>query len=99
VRCYLHLIGQDQDLLDQVGVETSSQEEARAEALTAIAEMLREEPSLQRDWNGWSLRIVDETGRCLSTIPLNMFSHQLGRQNLIGRAAEDNGNRRRRNLS
>jgi hypothetical protein len=70
LRCYFHLTGPDEELLDDVGIEVASVEEARTEALKAVAELRREQPELQRDWNGWQLKIVGDEGEVLSVVRL-----------------------------
>lgn len=74
MRCYFHLFGPDEVLLDDEGVEVASIEEARTEALKARAELLREAPLHQREWNGWCLNIANEAGEILSTIPLSLIA-------------------------
>ena len=93
MRCYFHLAGPETELLDEQGVEVGSVEEARAEALKAIAELRREDASLQEDWNGWSLRIVSEGGEVLSTIRLNAISYPVaGRHRQpVRHSSRDNG--------
>ena len=70
MRCFFHLVTNDDEIPDETGAEVASIDEARVEALKAIDELRREEPSGAADWSGWSLKIADEEGRVLSTIPL-----------------------------
>ncbi len=71
MRCYFHLMGGDGPMLDRQGVEVSSVAEARDKAVQAIAELRAEYSEPLRDWNGWRLEVVDETGLLLCTIRLN----------------------------
>ena len=75
LRCFFHLINGDEVLRDETGVEVESATEARTEALKVIDELRREDRRIQQSWNGWRLRIVDETDRVLATIRLNAVSH------------------------
>ena len=78
MRCFFHLVGPEgASIPDAGGVEVASLEEARTEAMKGIAELRREEPALQQDWNGWTLWIVDESGELLSKIQLNAVSHPI----------------------
>ena len=87
MRCYFNLIGPTGELLDDEGVEVASVEEARAEALKAIAELRREDAGVQADWNGWQLRIVSEAGDLLSIVRLNAIVHPTGGDKPGGDAA------------
>ncbi|WP_174873169.1 DUF6894 family protein [Enterovirga aerilata] len=88
MRCFFHLNGRGEEILDQHGIEVESLEEARTEALKAIAELRREEPPLQHEWHGWQLRIVDEAGRALSTIRLSSVIHPIGGTHFVGRSED-----------
>ena len=75
MRCFFHLLGpQGTTLLDEVGVDVSSLEEARTEALTAMAELRSEDSSSSNDWTGWSLRLVDDSDSVLADLPLSLIS-------------------------
>lgn len=91
MRCFFHLSnGAAEELLDDEGAEVADVAEARSEALKAIAELRREAPGIQSDWNGWQLRIVSETGDVLSTIRLNTVAYPLGGgSNLVELASDD----------
>jgi hypothetical protein len=70
MRCFFHLVTNGDEILDETGTEVASIDEAQTEALKAIDELRREDQSQSRDWRGWSLKIANEEGRVLSTIPL-----------------------------
>ncbi|NNM74066.1 DUF6894 family protein [Enterovirga aerilata] len=89
VRCYFHLQKGGEEIRDETGAEVSDLDEARAEALKAIAELRGEDPDLQEDWNGWKLRIVNDRGELLSVLRLNQISHPVPGQHPIGRAGDD----------
>jgi hypothetical protein len=80
MRCYFHLANGHDELLDETGANVATLEEARTAALKAIDELRREDPSLQRDWNGWELRIVDEAGRVLSVMRVNTIVYPVSGQ-------------------
>ncbi|NNM72584.1 DUF6894 family protein [Enterovirga aerilata] len=73
MRCFFHVISADKQILDRTGVEVSSVEDARAQALQAISELRRENPSLERSWDGYHLNVVDDTGRTLFSLALTEF--------------------------
>ncbi len=88
MRCFFHLTNGEEELLDQEGIEVRSVDDARTEALRAIDELRRETHYLQEDWNGWTLRIVDEGGMVHSTIPLNTITFPVAGQHPVSRAGE-----------
>ena len=89
MRCYFHLQSQFEEILDEVGIEVGSQDEARSEALKAIAELRWESGGLQQNWNGWRLLIVNGTGELLSAIRLNTISHPIGSQPIASTGDKD----------
>ncbi len=89
MRCYFHLRCGDEEILDEVGIEAVSIDEARAEALKAAAELRRENAALQNQWNGWQLQIVNEAGDVLSVIALNAIMHPIGGQPMTPSRDED----------
>ncbi|MGA0595186.1 DUF6894 family protein [Enterovirga sp. CN4-39] len=91
MRCYFHLYGNGEEILDEGGVEVASADEARAEALKAVAELRGEDASVQADWNGWYLQIVAEGGQVLSTVPLNSIVHSAGGQHSVNYARNTDG--------
>ncbi|MGA0594929.1 DUF6894 family protein [Enterovirga sp. CN4-39] len=74
MRCFFNLLGPEgAELLDEVGVEVSSLDDARTEALKAMAELRAESPGTLAEWNGWVLRIVDDGNSTLADLPLSMI--------------------------
>jgi hypothetical protein len=71
MRCYFHLVDASEVIRDRTGIEVSGPDEARAEALQAIRQQRQVDPATARDWTGWSLTVVDDTGRQLFSIPLD----------------------------
>lgn len=71
MRCYFHLVSHHDTLLDDTGVEVTDIEMAEVEALIAIQELRQEDSDAGETWKGWQLNITDESGRILSSIPLD----------------------------
>ena len=72
MRCFFHLVGEEDELLDGEGVEVSSLDQARAEAMQAVAELRRDRPEIEHEWSGWRLDIVDDAGRRISSVELGL---------------------------
>jgi hypothetical protein len=70
MRCYFHLTNDDEELLDDTGIEVPDLETAKAEALNAISELRREANEAVQDWAGWWLNIVCPEGSLLHSMPL-----------------------------
>jgi uncharacterized protein DUF6894 len=68
MRCYFHLIKGDDVISDDLGVEVSDLDHARAEAITAIAEIKAQCPRLASEGAGWTLTVTDPGGTILITI-------------------------------
>ena len=72
MHCFFHLVNGEHSILDEIGVTVSDLEAAKAEALTAINELRREnDGDLAEDWKGWALQVVCTDGRVLCSIDLN----------------------------
>lgn len=71
MRLFFHLVNSRDTILDDTGIEVADEAQARTEAMRAIAEFRAEDPSAPRDWSGWTLRVTDQTGRVILTIPLD----------------------------
>ena len=70
MRCYFHLVNEQELLTDPYGIEVTDLAMAHAEALTAIEELLQEDPALEHDLIGWSLVVADGAGKSLLLLPL-----------------------------
>ena len=75
MRCYFHLFSDQEEILDEVGVEVPDLKHAKAEALKAISELQIEIGGEAEDWSGWRLEIVCPQGTLLHSIPLKNTLH------------------------
>jgi hypothetical protein len=71
MRCYFNLVDGSEVIRDPEGIEVSGPKEARAQALHAISEQRQADPVAARKWSGWTLTVVDSTGRPLFSMPLD----------------------------
>lgn len=71
MRVFFNLRGPSGPILDKAGVDAADLEDARSQALDAIASMCAEDPSLMDEWRGWKLELVDSSDRRLATIDLS----------------------------
>ena len=70
MRCYFHLVNDQQLLPDPYGIEVTDLAMAHAEARRAIEELLQDDPALEHDMIGWSLVVADDAGKSLLSLPL-----------------------------
>ena len=70
MRCYFHLIGDHDQILDDEGIEVSDLESAKTQALMAVSELQQELGVTIQDWSGWYLRILSSEGNLLYSFPL-----------------------------
>jgi hypothetical protein len=70
MRCYFHLVNDQELLADPYGIEVIDLAMAHAEALRAIEELLQEDPAFAHDLIGWSLVVADGDGKFLLSLPL-----------------------------
>jgi hypothetical protein len=75
MRLFFHLVDKQDTLHDLEGVEVTDLEDARREAMRAIAEMRQEDPSAPPDWSGWTLRVTDASGRVVLSLALDAGVH------------------------
>ncbi len=75
MRCYFHLFSDQEEILDEVGVEVPDLKHAKVEALKAISELQIEIGGEAEDWSGWRLEIVCPQGTLLHSIPLKNTLH------------------------
>ena len=91
MRCYFHLEGPRGDgIPDELGTDVATADQARFEAMKAIAELRGEDPGLQHEWDGWRLVIVDGEGRRLSAFDLNATASLMRRAHPVGCSGDDN---------
>jgi hypothetical protein len=72
VRCFFHLISNDDTILDDAGIEVRDIQTAWSEAIKAIHEMRQEFDGAEEDWRGWHLNVADDDGHVLFVMPLDM---------------------------
>ena len=65
---YCHLTAGPMTEMDAHGIKLASDEEARTEVIAAV-QALRAEFNTD-DWTGWTLHMVDASGRCVLDLPL-----------------------------
>jgi hypothetical protein len=70
MRCYFHLVNDQELLADPYGIEVTDLAMAHAEALRAVEELLQEGPALEQDLIGWSLVVADGAGKFLLSLRL-----------------------------
>lgn len=76
VRCYFHLVNSHDAIFDDTGIDVADIEAARIEAMKAIQEIREEDSEADQDWWGWQLKVTDQSGHTLLSIPLNSPSQQ-----------------------
>lgn len=75
MRCYFHLVRDQEELIDDEGVDVSDFENARAQAMMAVRELQREAGGIVEDWSGWQLNVVNAEGYLLWYVPLSLALH------------------------
>jgi hypothetical protein len=68
MRCYFKLVGSDQTITDEEGLEVADVEEARTFAREAITKMLQEDAAEIARWREWVLEARDASGTVLFTM-------------------------------
>ena len=68
MRCYFKLIGSDQTITDEEGLEVADMEEARTFAREAIREMAQDGVAEIAHWRGWQMEAQDASGTVLFTV-------------------------------
>jgi hypothetical protein len=71
MRVHFHLVNETQRITDFDGVDVTNLEEARSEALRAIAEYLWEEALSPTEIVTWRLEAVDVAGAVLFSVDLH----------------------------
>ena len=59
MRCYFNLVNGTEEIIDDDGIEVSGIEQARAQALKAIAELRQEDNELASEWKNWRLEVSE----------------------------------------
>ena len=75
MRCYFNLVNGTEEIIDDDGIEVSGIEQARAQALKAIAELRQEDNELASEWKNWQIEVSDSEGHVLFTISLAIDLH------------------------
>jgi hypothetical protein len=75
MRCYFNLVNGTEEIIDDDGIEVSGIEQARVQALKAIAELRQEDNDLASEWRNWRLEVSDSEGHVLFTISLAIDLH------------------------
>ncbi len=76
MRYYFHLVGPNDDAFpDEIGIEASCFEAAKAEALVAIHEIRADHEDVDVTWRGWHLEIADASQEVIFTIALELRRH------------------------
>ncbi len=75
MRCYFNLVNGTEEIIDDDGIEVSGIEQARAQALKAIAELRHEDNELASEWKNWRLEVTDSKGTVLFTLSLAIDLH------------------------
>jgi hypothetical protein len=68
MRCYFKLVGSDQTITDEEGLEVADVNEAHALARGAITEMIQDGAAEIARWRGWVLEARDASGTVLFTM-------------------------------
>jgi hypothetical protein len=75
MRLFIHLVDSQDTIHDLEGVEVTDLEQARTEAIRALADMRQEDPSAPQAWSGWTLRLTDGSGRVVLSFGLDAGVH------------------------
>jgi len=75
MRCYFNLVNGTEEIIDDDGIEVSGIEQARAQALKAVAELRQEDNDLASEWKNWRIEVSDSDGHVLFTISLAIDLH------------------------
>lgn len=74
MKYFFHLQNHTEQILDDVGIEARSPEQAYAQATQAIQELLAEGQQTS-EWSGWRLEVTDRAGAVVFSIDLADRSH------------------------
>ena len=75
MRCYFHLLSDQEELIDDVGIEVLDLESAKIEAWMAVCELQRECGGAIEEWSGWRLQVLCPEGTLLYSFALPTTLH------------------------
>ena len=75
MRCYFHLVSDQETILDNTGLEVIDMEMAAAQARNAIDELRYAHGGSSESWSGWRLEIICTEGGLLSSLDLEPALH------------------------
>lgn len=75
VRYFFNLVNGHGTIPDEEGIELADARAAVVTAYQTIRELRSEDPSQAHEWPGWSLEIIDASGRLTERIPLDIPYH------------------------
>jgi hypothetical protein len=71
MRMYFHATNGERHIRDEQGIEVEEVEQAREQALRALAEFRRELAGSEDGLSGWRLQVVDAAGLVIFTLDLD----------------------------
>lgn len=75
MRCYFNLVNGTEEIIDDDGIEVSGIDQARTQAMKAIAELRQEDNTVASEWRNWRLEVSDDEGEVLFSISLAIELH------------------------
>ena len=73
MRYFFNLLHARGAILDEKGVEVDDSSQIRSEAIRAIEELRRTDPSIAEDWKDWRLEVTDEAGTIILSVHLDQW--------------------------
>ena len=73
MRCYFNLVNSHESIIDHDGIQVSDLDEAREIARAAAQEMVQSGEVRIGDWQGWRMKVADNSGAALFTLDLGQF--------------------------
>jgi hypothetical protein len=71
MRCFFDLVSAEESLSDTEGLEVADVQTIHMQAQDAIWELRLETETTPKEWEGWRLNVVGETGELLLSISLD----------------------------
>jgi hypothetical protein len=75
MRCFFHLVSNNDEIVDNAGIEVQDLESAKIQALIAVEELRAEIGTEAHDWSGWRLEIVCPLETLLHSMQLMETMH------------------------